>query len=212
MMQFYMTPGSCSTGIHILLEELELIFSAHIIDLIKGDNRSASYLAINEHGTIPCLVTDDQGTYKDYLGIAHYLARHNPKKPLLPESTAESKRVLQACDLVLRVIHGEGFVRYFVPERHSGPGKTVAEVQEEGLGIVRQTLPELDNMLTDSGYFSSSFSIADPTVFYVCFWAVKSDLELPGGLQHHFSLMLKRPSVRQVLAEEGYGHFLRSQS
>ncbi len=30
MMKFYMTPGSCSTRIHILLEELEQVFEAHV--------------------------------------------------------------------------------------------------------------------------------------------------------------------------------------
>jgi hypothetical protein len=32
-LQFYMTPGSCSTGIHILLEELELPFEVTIINM-----------------------------------------------------------------------------------------------------------------------------------------------------------------------------------
>lgn len=30
-LQFYMTPGSCSTGIHILLEELDLPFQVTIV-------------------------------------------------------------------------------------------------------------------------------------------------------------------------------------
>ena len=31
-----MTPGSCSTGIHILLEECDLVFEAWIINLLAG--------------------------------------------------------------------------------------------------------------------------------------------------------------------------------
>ena len=58
-MKFYMTPGSCSTGIHILLEELELPFEVYIVNLPKGDHLKPEYLAINPKATIPALVRDD---------------------------------------------------------------------------------------------------------------------------------------------------------
>ena len=32
-----MTPGSCSTGIHILLEELELVFEVYVMNMLRGD-------------------------------------------------------------------------------------------------------------------------------------------------------------------------------
>ena len=40
MMKFYMTPGSCSTGIHILLEEIGLVFEAHLVNLLEGGHRT----------------------------------------------------------------------------------------------------------------------------------------------------------------------------
>jgi glutathione S-transferase len=39
MLTFYMTPGSCTTGIHILLEELELVFSVELVNLLAGGKR-----------------------------------------------------------------------------------------------------------------------------------------------------------------------------
>ena len=43
--KFYMTPGSCSTGIHILLEECGLVFEAHIVNLLAGDQyKKGEYL------------------------------------------------------------------------------------------------------------------------------------------------------------------------
>ena len=39
-------PGSCSTGIHILLETLELPFQVSIVNLPAGDHRQPEYLAI----------------------------------------------------------------------------------------------------------------------------------------------------------------------
>jgi len=44
-MKFYMTPGSCSTGIHIILEELEEMFEAYIVNMPAGGHYKPDYLA-----------------------------------------------------------------------------------------------------------------------------------------------------------------------
>jgi len=54
-----MTPGSCSTGIHIILEELEEIFEAHIVNLPAGDQFKPAYTAINPKSNIPALARPD---------------------------------------------------------------------------------------------------------------------------------------------------------
>lgn len=46
-LKFYMTPGSCSTGIHILLEELDLPFEVTIVNLPAGDHLKPEYRALN---------------------------------------------------------------------------------------------------------------------------------------------------------------------
>lgn len=48
-----MTPGSCSTGIHILLEECGLEFEAWIINLLAGEQYKKDSQAINPKCTIP---------------------------------------------------------------------------------------------------------------------------------------------------------------
>ena len=76
-MKFYMTPGSCSTGIHILLEEIGLVFEAYIVNLVKGDHLKPDYLAINSNGTIPTLVRDDGVALTDLSRL-----RHGSPKPI----------------------------------------------------------------------------------------------------------------------------------
>jgi len=50
--KLYMTPGSCSTGIHIILEELEEAFEAHIVNMPAGDHYKPDYVAINPKSTV----------------------------------------------------------------------------------------------------------------------------------------------------------------
>ena len=78
-------------------------------------------------------------------------------------------------------------------------------MKQEGRDIINKGFAVIDSMLGKSAYVLDGFSIADAALFYVEFWAVKTDIELPASCLDHYRLMLQRPAVRQVLYEEGYG-------
>jgi glutathione S-transferase len=46
--------------------------------------------------------------------------------------------------------------------------------------------------------------VADAVLFYVEFWADKTDIVLPANVLRHYRAMLARPAVSLVLREEGY--------
>src|SRR5271166_5804742 len=81
-MKLYMTPGSCSTGIHIILEELEEIFEAYVVNLPAGDHFKPDYVAINPKSTIPALVRKDGTALTEIQAIAYWLARNHPRARL----------------------------------------------------------------------------------------------------------------------------------
>ncbi len=209
-LKFYMTPGSCSTGIHILLEELELVFEAHIVNLLAGDHLKPEYLAINPRATIPSLVLDDGSALTDFQAIAWWLGRSYPRRQLLPEDAAGLARVQEVLDLAGREIHGQGFTRIFTTDRYAaGPAEHEA-VQAHGRELVEQGFAAVDPLLAGRDYVAGRFGIADCALFYVEFWADRIGVPLPDHCQAHYRRMLKRPTVRQVLAEEGYGAMLRN--
>ena len=74
MMKFYFTPGSCSIGIHIILEELDLIFEAYVVNLLAGDQLKPEFLAINPKATIPTLVRENDTALTEFQAIAYWLA------------------------------------------------------------------------------------------------------------------------------------------
>jgi glutathione S-transferase len=203
-MKFHMTPGSCSTGIHILLETLELPFEVYLVNLMAGDQFKPEYLAINPKATIPTLVKDDGTSITEFQAIAWWLARRYPKAKLLPDDIDGEARVLETMDYVIGTIHGQGYKRIFTTSNYSANEAEHAAIQVRGREIVEQGFAVINKVLAGKDYVVSNFSIADAALFYVEFWADKIKLALPPNCQAHYQRMLQLPVVRQVLLEEGY--------
>lgn len=211
-LQFHMTPGSCTTGIHILLEELELPFQVNIVNLPAGDHRQSAYLAINPKGTIPTLVLDHVASLTSFASIAYWLARRYPRHRLLSEDPFLAARAIELMDYVVGTVHGQGFTRIFTTERYLPEGLDAAEakrwseaVQAQGRRTVVEAFDVIESGLPETGYaMGADFGIADAALFYVLFWASKTQITLPQRCQALFERIRARPVVQQVLREEGY--------
>jgi len=203
-MKFYMTPGSCSTGIHILLEELELVFEVQIVNLLAGDHNKPDFLMINPKAGIPALVLDDGSALTEFQAIAYWLARNYPKAHLLPGEPDADTRVIELMSYAVDTLHGQGFARIFTAEKFTPNPDDYESVKAIGLGMVEKGFAILDQSLPDQGYAVGGFSIADAALFYIEFWADKTGIALPKNCRQHYQLMLSRPVVRRVLMEEGY--------
>lgn len=202
--KFYMAPGSCSTGIHILLEELDLVFEAYIVNLPKGEHLNDDYRSINPKSTIPSLVTPQGQAITEYQAIVYWLARNYPKANLLPGTVEDDTRVCEALSYLVGTVHGQGFARIFATEQYTQDPNSHEAIKQRGREIVDQGLAIIDAQLQGKQYLIDSFSIADPTLFYLEFWAEQLSIPLPSNCHRHYHAMLQRPSVQQVLMEEGY--------
>lgn len=202
-MKLYMAPGSCTTGLHILLEELELPFEAWIIRMPAGEHRTPEYLALNPKGSIPTLVLDDGQSLTDYVAISYWLACRHPRARLLPEDPLAAARVMELLVYVVATVHGQGFARLFNAEGFQAQGEAGEALRDQGREIVDKAFAILDTQLAED-YAAGSFSIADPALFYVEFWADKLGIPLPPKLATHYARMRERPVVQRVLHEEGY--------
>jgi glutathione S-transferase len=210
MMQFYMTPGSCTTGIHILLEEVGEIFQVNLVNLMAGDNKKPEYLALNPKGTIPTLKVDDSLVLTDFLAIAWWLGRQFPKRKLLPESFADEIKVLEVMNYAVNHIHGSCFARVFTPEKYCLRQQDQSTVIEQGKLGVTESFAIVEHWLHDRSFVVDHFTIADAALFYVEFWADRTGIILPPRCKSHFQRILQRPSVQQVMIEEGYGSILKT--
>ena len=69
---FFHSPQSRSAGTLVLLEELGADYELHVLNLKKGEQRQADYLAVNPMGKVPAIVHDgalitEQGAVYAYL-------------------------------------------------------------------------------------------------------------------------------------------------
>jgi len=203
-MKLYMAPGSCSTGIHILLEELELPFEAWIVNLPAGDHYKPEYLAINPKSTIPTLVRDDGSALTEFQAIAWWLARRYPKARLLPDDADGEARVIETMGYVVGTIHGQGYTRIFTTDCYTSDPAGQEAVKARGREIVEKGFALINDVLAGGEYVAGRFSIADAALFYVEFWADRIAIDLPEHCLAHYRRMRERPVVQRVLAEEGY--------
>lgn len=208
-MKFYMTPGSCSTGIHILLEEIGLVFEVYLVNLMAGDHYKEDYLTINPKATIPTLIREDGSALTEFQAIAWWLAKTYPRCQLLPETIEDEVRVLEVMNYVVNTIHGQGFTRIFTTEKFSPNTADYDTVKAQGHEIITKAFAIVNNILIGREYVVEHFTIADAALFYVEFWANHIKIPLPKNCQAHFKRLLKRPAVKRVLMEEGYSSLLK---
>ena len=75
--------SSASRRVRLCLEEKELAYESHPVDLQKQEQHSPEYLKINPNGVIPTLVHDGRALYESGT-ICEYLDEAFPEPPLRP--------------------------------------------------------------------------------------------------------------------------------
>ena len=69
-MKLYYSPGACSLGIHLLLEEIGKPYELARLNLAEGEQRKPGFAAVNRKGKVPTLVRDDGTVLTEFPAIA----------------------------------------------------------------------------------------------------------------------------------------------
>jgi GSH-dependent disulfide-bond oxidoreductase len=182
----------------ITLEELELPYELHPIDLSSGEQKKPWFTAINPNGRIPAIVDRDNDDFAVFESgaIMIYLAEKTAQ--LLPTDVKGRSRVLQ---WLMFQMGGVGpmmgqanvFVRYF-PEKIPA---AVDRYQRES----RRLFEVLDGHLAGHEYLAGDYSIAD-----IANWSWVHIHEWPGvsvdglpHLQRWMDQIAARPAVQRGL-------------
>ncbi|GGG32423.1 glutathione S-transferase [Caldovatus sediminis] len=205
-MKLYYSPGACSIGIHLLLEEIGKPYETVLTNTREGAQFRPEFVAINPKSKVPTLVRDDGSVLTEYPAIAFWLARTNPEAKLLPDDPEAQARALEFIDYCVATMHMQGFSRIFRPANFSPNEADHPAVRARGEEIFSRGLALMDKALEGREYLLGRFSIADSALFYCCFWwAERLGKPLPPNVAAHYARMRARPAVQRTLQAEGLG-------
>jgi glutathione S-transferase len=202
-MKLYYAPGACSIGIRVLLEEIGKPYEAIAVNLREGEQYKPGFTTVNPKSKVPTLARDNGAILTEYPAIAYWLAKSNPFANLLPDDVDEQARALELLDYAVATIHMQGFARQFRSSNFTPNPADEDAVKAKGKEIAEKGFALLDKALEGKEYAVGKFSIADSAIFYVCFWAKRVEIVLPGNVAGHFERMNARPAVQRVLQQEG---------
>ncbi|HWX48849.1 MAG TPA: glutathione S-transferase N-terminal domain-containing protein [Roseomonas sp.] len=204
-MKLYYSPGACSLGIHVILQEIGKPFEAVPTLLKEGAQNKPEFQALNPKGKVPTLQRDDGSVLTEWPAIAFWLAASNPDAKLWPEGIEAQARAYEVMDYVCGTIHPQGFTRLFNQARFAPSETDHPKVIEQGRGIAEKGFAVLDKRWAGQDWvLPSGYSVADAAVFFVSYWAAKRmNMTLPPRIAAHFERMMARPAVQRALAAEG---------
>ena len=158
MIDLYTSPTPNGWKASITLEELEIPYETHAIDLMEGDQKKPEFLKINPNGRIPAIVDRDEGNLPVFESgaIMIYLAEKTGR--LLPTERKARARVISWLMFQMGGIgpmmgQANVFFRYF-PEKLQ---PAIDRYQNES----RRLFEVLDGRLQKSEWLADDFSIAD---------------------------------------------------
>ncbi|KPF60992.1 glutathione S-transferase [alpha proteobacterium AAP81b] len=182
--------------VSVALEEMALAYDVVRVDLTKGEQKRADFLAINPNGRVPALV-DDGFPIMESGAILIHLAEKTGL--LMPADPQGRNRVLQ---WLMFQMSGVGpmmgqanvFYRYF-PEKIPA---AIARYQSEG----RRLFAVLDGQLGRSEYLAGDYSIADIANWCWVRTAKWSGIETDGlpNLARWSAAIAARPAVQRGIA------------
>ena len=197
MIELYTSPTPNGYKISVALEELDIPYNVHVVNLQSGDQKKPEFLKLNPNGRIPVIVDTDN----DNLSIMEsgaqliYLAEKAGK--LLPTETKARSKVMQWLMFQMGGIgpmlgQANVFYRYWPGEKIQ---PAIDRYQNEG----RRLFEVMETRLKDNEYLADDFSIAD--IANWCWVRIYkwSGINIDGldGLQRWMNTMEERPACKK---------------
>lgn len=158
MIELYTSPTPNGYKASVTLEELELPYNVHVVNLQEGEQKTPEFLAMNPNGRIPVIVDPDFDNLAIFEtgAIMVHLAEKTGR--LMPSDAKGRARVMSWLMFQMGGVgpmmgQANTFYRYF-PEKVPS---VISRFQIE----VRRLLEVLDGHLAAHEYLAGDFSIAD---------------------------------------------------
>ena len=201
MIQLYTWATPNGKKVSVMLEEVELPYEVHPINIAKGDQLKPEYLAINPNNKIPAIIdTDGPGGKPLKLfesgAILMYLAEKTGK--FLPQEMTERYEVIQWLMFQMGGVGPMfGQANYFYRLEEKVPF-AIDRYYKEAIRLYKV----LEQTLGQRSYLAGDYSIADIATYP---WVGRHDghnvkLEEFPNVKRWFETISQRPAVKRGMA------------
>lgn len=202
MIELYAGPTPNGQKVAILLEELGLPYNGHHIDILRGDQLTPEFLAINPNNKQPAIVDPDGPggetlTLWESCAILVYLA--DKHQQLMPESAAGRAQTMQWLFFQASTqgpMSGQfAHFAFYAAEEHRYPYAVERYASE-----MNRQMGVLDRHLGDREYMVDDYSIADIALLPYAVGSLALSKAPRPHLKAWIDRLLERPAVQKGMA------------
>ena len=197
MIELYTSPTPNGYKTSVALEELEIPYNVHVVNLMSGDQKKPEFLKLNPNGRIPVIVDTDNDnlTIMESGAQLIYLAEKAGK--LLPTEAKARANVMQWLMFQMGGIgpmmgQANVFFRYW-------PGDPIQPAIDRYQNEGRRLFEVMDTRLKDNEFLADDYSIADIANWCWVRTYRWSGIKIDGldGLQRWMKMMEDRPACKK---------------
>jgi glutathione S-transferase len=198
----HFAPDTCARVALTALEEIGCAYNLEVVAFMKGQHRSAEYLALNPGGKVPTLVIDGEPLTEN-VAILTWLADRFPEAKLLPALSGlnEFKHLsdLAFCASGLHPLVTRLRIPHFfcdLPEARQRVFDMAATAMKLNFAIIEERLGR------STWWYGDQWSIVDAYINWVWFRVTGAGFEASAYTRfaRHNEQMQKRPAVIRMLA------------
>ena len=200
MIELYTSPTPNGYKTSVALEELEIPYNVHFINLMSGDQKKPEFLKLNPNGRIPVIVDTDNNNIAIMESGAQLIYLAEKAGKLLPSETSARSKVIQWLMFQMGGIgpmmgQANVFFRYW-------PGDPIQPAIDRYQNEGRRLFEVLETRLKDNKYLADDFSIADIANWCWVRTHRWSGIKTDGldGLQRWMKMMEDRPACKKCVS------------
>lgn len=200
MIELYTSPTPNGYKTSVALEELEIPYNVHFVNLMSGDQKKPEFLKLNPNGRIPVIVDTDNDNFAIMESGAQLIYLAEKAGKLLPTEEKARSKVIQWLMFQMGGIgpmmgQANVFFRYW-------PGDPIQPAIDRYQNEGRRLFEVLESRLKDNEYLADDFSIADIANWCWVRTHRWSGIKTDGldGLQRWMKMMEERPACKRGVA------------
>ena len=141
-----------ATLVQWVLEEGKIEYELRKIDILKGEHRSAEFLAINPAGLVPVLITPDGEALYEVAALMLYLTDRHQLTELAPPSTDRDRGLFLSTVFYIAGDIQSEMKRFHFPHRFSLRREDDAGIQDLAKSLLLSRLKVMNTRLAKRGH------------------------------------------------------------